>query len=102
MNSPSSNRRVVVIVGASSGIGAELAQQLDAMGNYAFILAGRRVTELSKVAASLTDAHAVSCDATKRAEVEQLAAEAVARYGRIDVWYVVSRVQYWPDYNAEG
>ena len=78
--------KVVVITGASAGIGAELARQLAAKGAKV-VLAARRKAELDEVAADIgKDALAVVTDVTKRSDVEDLCKAALARFGRIDVW----------------
>ena len=78
--------KVVVITGASSGIGAELAKQLVAKGAKV-VLAARRKTELEQNAAALgANAIAVVTDVTIRSEVEQLSQRAIAQFGRVDVW----------------
>ena len=78
--------KVIVITGASAGIGAELARQLGATGAKV-VLAARRKKELDAVAAATAaDALAVVADVTKRQDVEHLAKAALQRFGRIDVW----------------
>jgi short-subunit dehydrogenase len=78
--------KVVVITGASAGIGAELAKQLAAKGAKV-VLAARREEELDAVAKGVGEhALAVVTDVTKRSDVERLARAAVERFGRIDVW----------------
>jgi len=78
--------KVVVITGASAGIGAELAKQLAARGAKV-VLAARRKTELDGVAAGIGEAAlAVVTDVTKRSDVEQLFKAALDRFGRVDVW----------------
>ncbi len=78
--------KVIVITGASGGIGAELAKQLGAT-DAKVVLAARRKKELDAVAAATgTDALAVVTDVTKRQDVEHLAKAALVRFGRIDVW----------------
>jgi short-subunit dehydrogenase len=78
--------KVIVITGASSGIGAELARQAGEKGAK-LVLAARRQPELEAVAArSGKEAIAVVTDATKRADMERLRDAALARFGRIDVW----------------
>jgi len=80
------SERVVVITGASSGIGAELARQLGARGD-ALVLAARGEEALRAVAAGAgTRTHVVRTDVTVRAEVERLRDEAIAAFGRVDVW----------------
>ena len=78
--------RVIVITGASSGIGAGLAELLGAQGAR-LVLAARREPELAAVAArSGSAALTVVADVTRRADVELVAAKGLERYGRIDVW----------------
>jgi short-subunit dehydrogenase len=78
--------RVVVITGASSGIGAELARRLGRRGD-ALVLAARSEEALGEVAASTgTQTHVVRTDVTRRADVERLRDEALEAFGRVDVW----------------
>lgn len=82
--------RVVVITGASSGIGAATARALAAEGAK-LVLAARRLEKLAEVAGECRKSGAqveiVSCDVAKRAEVDALAAAAVAKFGRLDVMF---------------
>jgi NADP-dependent 3-hydroxy acid dehydrogenase YdfG len=78
--------RVIVITGASSGIGAALAEVVVGRGANV-VLAARRVDELAAVADRLGPrALAVVTDVTHRGQVERLRDEAVARFGHVDVW----------------
>src|SRR5262250_144747 len=78
--------RVVVITGASAGIGRALAQQLVARGDRV-ALAARREQELNDLATSLgANAFPVPTDVTKRADVERLRDRTLERFGHIDVW----------------
>jgi short-subunit dehydrogenase len=78
--------KVIVITGASAGIGAELARMAGAKGAK-LVLAARRQPELEAVAAgSGSEALAVVTDATRRADMERLRDAALGRFGRIDVW----------------
>jgi NADP-dependent 3-hydroxy acid dehydrogenase YdfG len=78
--------KVVVITGASSGIGASLAKQLCNEGHLV-VLGARREAELNAAAAAAGDkATAVVTDVTKNAEVERLKQAALDKHGRIDVW----------------
>jgi NADP-dependent 3-hydroxy acid dehydrogenase YdfG len=76
---------VLLITGASSGIGAATARAASA--RYRLVLAARREEELEKLAEELGGgerAIAVRCDVTEWDEVQALAATALERYGRID------------------
>ncbi|SOD62934.1 Short-chain dehydrogenase [Streptomyces zhaozhouensis] len=83
-------KRVVVITGASSGVGRACAERFAARG-CAVVLAARRGAALEEVARRCrrrgrADALVVVTDVTDAAAVEELARRAVAAYGRIDVW----------------
>jgi NADP-dependent 3-hydroxy acid dehydrogenase YdfG len=76
---------VLLITGASSGIGAATARAASA--RYRLVLAARREEELEKLAEELGGsdrAIAVRCDVTEWDEVQALAATALERFGRID------------------
>ena len=78
--------RVVVITGASSGIGAALAERASAAGDTV-VLVARNEAKLREVAGRCgARAHVHAADVTSRAEVRRTVAAAVARFERIDVW----------------
>ena len=80
------NDKVIVITGASAGIGAALAEELVRRGAKV-VLAARREPELAALAATLGEAaHPIVADVTVRAEVERLRDRALARFGHVDVW----------------
>jgi NADP-dependent 3-hydroxy acid dehydrogenase YdfG len=79
-------RPVVVITGASSGIGAALAHRLG-QKQLQLVLAARRPEALRAVALDAGgDCRTVVVDVTRRADVERLREEALSAYGRVDVW----------------
>jgi NAD(P)-dependent dehydrogenase (short-subunit alcohol dehydrogenase family) len=81
--------RVVVITGASSGIGRQAAAAFAERGAK-LVLAARRRDALEEVAQSCKSrggaALAVPMDVTREEQVEALVQQALAEYGRIDVW----------------
>ena len=81
---------VVVITGASGGIGAALAKRLGRDGKR-LVLAARRESELRSIAsdaeaAGAEKALAVPTDVMQREAVNQLRDAALKEFGRIDVW----------------
>lgn len=78
--------KVVVITGASSGIGAALARRL-ANDGCELMLAARRDHELKEVASACgQQAYPVVTDVTQRPQVNRLRDAAIRRFGRVDVW----------------
>ena len=81
----SGNDPVLLITGASSGIGAATARA--ATGSYRLVLAARSLDALEELAVELGGeerALAVRCDVTEWDEVEAMAAAGIERFGRID------------------
>lgn len=80
--------KVVVITGASSGLGETTARHLAARGARV-VLGARRTDRLQAVVEEITaaggQAIAVATDVTRAADVEALVAAAVERFGRVDV-----------------
>lgn len=80
------NDRVIVITGASGGIGAEVARRTAARGAK-LVLVARRTDALAAVAADCGDGTVtVTGDLTRREDADRTVEEAVARLGHIDVW----------------
>lgn len=75
---------VVLITGASSGIGAATARAAAAAGARVALLARRR-DRIGSLAATLPDALAVPCDVTDRGQVDAAVRAVLKRFGRIDV-----------------
>ena len=80
--------KVIVITGASSGMGEAAARHLAAKGARV-VLGARRSDRIEAVAAEIAgaggQATAVATDVTKREDVRELVDRAVETYGRIDV-----------------
>ncbi|MEZ4220547.1 MAG: SDR family oxidoreductase [Polyangiaceae bacterium] len=78
--------QVIVITGASAGIGAALAKLVAARGARP-VLVARREKELSEVAANCgPNAVVVQADVTRRADVDRVVATTLERCGQLDVW----------------
>jgi NADP-dependent 3-hydroxy acid dehydrogenase YdfG len=80
------NDKVIVITGASEGIGAALAGELAKRGAKGLVLAARSEAKLAEVAAPLgANVLVVPTDVTKRAELERLRDRTLERFGQLDV-----------------
>lgn len=80
--------KVVIITGASSGLGAETARHLAQKGAK-LVLGARRLDRLETLVADIQqqggEAIAVAMDVSQRDNVEHLAQQALAHFGKIDV-----------------
>lgn len=93
--------KVIIITGASSGIGAATARALAPLGCN-LVLAARSAERLNALAAELgANTLAVPTDVTIGAEVVQMVEKSVAHFGRIDVLFANAGI-YIPGQVAEG
>jgi NADP-dependent 3-hydroxy acid dehydrogenase YdfG len=79
------DQRVLVITGASSGIGAATARQAATAG-WNVVVSARSEDKLRAVAEELGPdrAHAVRCDVTDWGDQQRLIAETLDRFGHVD------------------
>lgn len=78
--------KVIVLTGASAGIGAVLAKQLAARGDK-LMLAARSVQPLNRVSRACgRDVMAYVTDVTRRQDVNRLRDEALRTFDHVDVW----------------
>ncbi|NET36822.1 MAG: SDR family oxidoreductase [Cyanothece sp. SIO1E1] len=82
-------QQVILITGASAGIGATLAQQLaQQYSGVRLVLAARSVDKLEQVATQCrqlgADALTVPTNMTETAQIEALAHTALEKFGRVD------------------
>lgn len=86
--------KVVVVIGASSGIGAALSEYFAEKGAYVNMCA-RREEKLAENTSKWNQAGCVvtyyKCDATVAEEVAKVAKQVVEKYEKIDVWVNCAR-----------
>ena len=82
------NKPVIIITGASSGIGAATARRL-ARERVCLTLAARRVNRLQELAKEVetfgSEALVVPADVTKRTDIDRMLQVTMERWGRVDV-----------------
>lgn len=98
------SEQVVVIVGASSGMGLLAAQEAARRGARV-VLAARNARDLERAAAEIRreggDALAVPTDVTDYGQVEALARRAVEAWGRIDTWVSAAAVSAYAPFREQ-
>src|SRR5262245_22524470 len=78
--------KVVVVTGASMGIGESIAREFAAHG-ASVVLVARNAQRLEAARTRVgSNAIAVACDVTKHGDLERVLATALSRFGRVDVW----------------
>jgi NAD(P)-dependent dehydrogenase (short-subunit alcohol dehydrogenase family) len=75
--------RVIIVTGASAGLGRQFAGALDAAGAH-LVLAARRQERLDELGSSMPEALLVACDVSDPETPERLVTAAVERFGRLD------------------
>ena len=82
------NNKVILITGASSGIGLELARQLASL-NCKLVLAARREPTLKEIEKELRqinkDIVSVKCDVTNQEEIKNTIQTAINTFKKIDI-----------------
>ncbi len=80
--------KVIIITGASSGIGEALAKKFSSQGSTV-VLAARQLDKLNSLKSSLEKSgakvHAVACDVSVESQCKSLIDETIRMYGQIDV-----------------
>src|SRR3974390_551412 len=77
------NNSVVLVTGASSGIGAATAQAASRAGARV-VPAARREDRIRQLATDLGDALAVGCDVTDAGQVADAVRATMDKFGRLD------------------
>lgn len=83
------NNKIVIITGASSGIGKALAEEFARRGAN-LVLAARQYVTLCEIAQKLQDQYqvkavAVQCDVAIETDCEHLVSQALTTFGKIDI-----------------
>ncbi|KAI4935997.1 hypothetical protein J4E85_001325 [Alternaria conjuncta] len=112
---PTSNKQVALVVGASRGIGRQIAIDL-AKDGYAVVVAAKSTSDASKcspfppdpnsAASTIStvtreihesggEATAISVDTRDYTSIERMVAETIAKYGRLDVLVYNSGAIWW-------
>ena len=100
-NAHSLNNKVVIITGASSGIGAAMARALVKLGSKV-ALAARSADKLNALAVELGPAAlAIPADMTHGADITNMVARTVEHFGRVDVMFANAGI-YVPGPFVEG
>src|SRR3990170_2220004 len=87
-----SDRRVVLITGASSGIGAASARAFARRG-FQVILAARRTEQLEHLADELRngfpgcEAHPIQADVSRPEDIRRAVTSGLERFGKIDILF---------------
>ncbi|GGA39344.1 oxidoreductase [Kroppenstedtia guangzhouensis] len=76
--------RKVLITGASSGIGKEIARELVARGDFPLLVA-RNERSLHHLREELGTGEVFTCDVTRQQEVENLTDQIIQRHQQVDV-----------------
>ena len=84
--------KVIVITGASRGLGECITRSLASLGAK-LVISARDAGALKKVAEDI-GAISVIADVTNEGAVQKIAAEAISKYDRIDIW--INNAGIWP------
>jgi NAD(P)-dependent dehydrogenase (short-subunit alcohol dehydrogenase family) len=76
--------RVVIVTGASSGLGEHFARVLDSVGAR-LLLVARREQRLKALASSMRDARTLTCDLSRPEEAAKVIDAALTAFGAVDV-----------------
>lgn len=76
--------KVVIVTGASSGIGLATAKVLSIEGAKV-VLAARSMDKLKDISSTLPHSSAIACDMTSEKDIQKMIKSAADRLGRVDI-----------------
>ena len=76
---------VIVITGSTRGIGRALADYFASQG-HSVAISGRKQDEIDRALAELPGAKGLVVDVTREEDVQALWDQAIAHFGRVDIW----------------
>ncbi len=76
--------KVVIVTGASSGIGLATARLLSKEGAKV-VLVARSIDKLKDISSALPDSLAVACDMTSEKDIKAMVGSTIDRFGRVDI-----------------
>lgn len=96
-----SSGNTILITGGGSGIGRELAQRLNALGNTV-IVAGRRLPALQETAAGRQNLHAMALDIDDPTAIHAFAEQVVAEHPKLNVLVNNAGIMRYEDLSTRG
>jgi short-subunit dehydrogenase len=75
---------IIIVTGASQGIGLSVAKQLSEQGAHV-VLAARSADKLKELEAEIPNSFAVVTDMRKEKDIKNLVAETKKKFGRVDI-----------------
>src|SRR5438045_968264 len=82
------SEKIVVITGASMGIGEALTRELVSQGAQV-VMSSRDLQRVEAARARVgmpAQTHAIACDVANREQIRGLIQSVLGRFGRIDIW----------------
>src|ERR1700722_17629118 len=78
------SKKVIIVTGASHGIGLALAKELSSLGAYV-VLAARSADKIEALSKDLRNSLDIVTDMTDPSSIKKMIDKTVKKYGRVDV-----------------
>jgi short-subunit dehydrogenase len=76
--------KIIIVTGATDGIGRSTAIQLH-LGGAKVVMAARNEQKLQELENTYSGTTGIVCDMTKKSDIENLISKTIEKYGRIDI-----------------